>query len=386
MDYSEMQHLSELPNYLMPSVGEDGTWCSAGGIALRESIAHGSTSGVMGLLNSMEVQGMAVALREAGFTVDAVDIQHGRSAVFESVRQELIEALELQVNGFDLPAAREKSHQNLDPVAQPFAAKAIGNGEEADFSGIDFQGDVAAARAVQAVMSAMSVSVELLGDAMASERSALVLVAGQGLKKGIQGFGFDGTAGKYQVPLSMADIVDLHRDAAEAVAIESTRTGLAAWAAGDTVKQLSDWVPDSVQRLLHGSLSLVAAEAVVQAIQGGAIARHAGEIGAHEATGLLAAQGFDVNAPTVRETAEQLGLTVKEPNRLRGQYHGTVIAVDHRAGLVKFARADALELPFSALKPGQAKPEMGDSLRVGFKAGEMTVTAVGRSSRERSAR
>jgi hypothetical protein len=374
---SEMRQLSDLHSYLTPVPGKDGMWGSAGGLALRDSLARGSAAGVMDLIKSMDVHGVAIALREAGFDVDHQSIQGGRATVFASVKADLEEALEARVNGFELQSWRTRSRSGANDLA--FGEKGI-HSDELTFKANEFDGDVQAARAIQRVMRAGNIYVDVLGEQMHTERASLRLIAGQGLKQGVQGFGFDGLPGKYQVPLSLVDVVDLHREAAQSVAIDSARAGLAAWAAGEKVSELSDWVPDSVQRLLHGTVSLAAAQAVVQAIDGGSIARHASEIGAHSITGLLGAQGLDVNAPTIAEQAEELGLKVKDPERTRGQYFGTVVAIDHRAALVKYTRTEAIELPFAALSKAQDKPAMGEALRVSFKNGAMNVGSPARQA------
>lgn len=387
MGVSEIQQLSELPDYLMPSPGADGIWGSVGGIALRDSLSRGSVDGVMDLLRSMNTDGLAKALREAGFLVNESEILQGRGAVFASVQSDLEAALRSRMDGFTVRITRDQLGLANEPRRETFAAKPNpAPYVEPEFFAGEFDGDKHAAFMIEGVLRSHSINVDLLGECEVSDRNSLLLVAGQALKKGIHGFGFDGLSGKYQVPLSMAAIVELHRGAAQAVATESARAGLAAWAVGDKVTDLSDLVPDSLQRLLHSSLSLAGAQVIVNVIEGGGVARHAGEIGVHRITSLLAAQGLDVNAPTVHEKAAELGLTVKEPDRMRGQYFGTVVAQDHRASLVKFTRSDAIELAFADLAVGQKRPKMGDALRLGFRAGALTVSQAERPGSEIGAR
>ena len=375
-------NFSAMPDYLMPAMRSDGSWASLGGVALRDSLREGSVDGVMNILKPMDARGVAGVLREAGFMVDAAVVAKGRSAVFSSVRDSLGEAIELQMDGFGLAEARKMFLQVDLLASQSLAAKesrpaafvlpdvALG------FSAQEFDGSMDAARVIQGVMLSSKVHVELLGGAVPSERGSMLLVAGQAMKKGVQGFGFEGLPGKYEVPLEMTDLVGLHRHAAQEVAVASTRAGLAVWAAGAKVKDLDAWVPDSVQRLLYGSVSMSAATALLEAIDGGGIAQHAGEIGEHQFTALLAAQGLDPNARTVEEVAQEKGLAVKEPNTERGQYYGPIIAVDHRAALVKYARDNVLVLAFSQLAPEQERPKLGDAVRMDFKNERLTVSVA----------
>lgn len=76
---------------------------------------------------------------------------------------------------------------------------------------------------------------------------------------------------------------------------------------------------------------------------------------------------------TVDLQAVELGLALVEPDRKRGQYVGPLVGMDHRAGLIKFARKGAVELPFKALAEGQRKPGLGDTVRLSFRAGKMEV-------------
>lgn len=382
MGSSDMQQFTGTPNYLMPSLDHEGNWGTAGGAALRDALHLGVAPSVISLLKSMDASGIAKSLSEAGFEVPRNAVLQGRAAVFASVQGDLSSAVKSRVDGFGLAAMRAQRQRPQVGAESTFAAKEAVADRSPQFKAGGFLGDAVAGGSVQSVLGASKVEVDLLGDAVASERNALVLVASQALKKGVQGFGFDGIEGKFKVKMPMAELVGLHRGAAEAVATESARNGLAAWAKGEKPKDLSEWVPDSVQRLLYGSLSLQSAQALVNAIEGGSIARHAGEIGVHGLSSMLQEQGFDINAPTVQDLASDQDLQIIQPNLLRGQYFGPVVALDHRAALVKFTRSEVIELPFEALAPGQERPNVGDSVRVGFKAGEMTIAFAQRTERE----
>lgn len=371
------------PNYLMPSLDSERNWGSTGAIALRAALQAGSAPGVLSLLKTMDATGMAKTLGEAGFKVRPEIVAQGRAAVFASVQQDLSNAIAGRSDGYALintegRAARAGSVDlSIGPTKTTAPARRQQVGQVAGF-----KGDLTAANAVQGMLSAPRLSVEALGEALPQERGSLTLIAGQAMKKGIQGFAFDGLDGKFKVRLSMEDIVELHRGAAQSVATESARTSLASWAKGEKGFELSDWVPDSVQRLLHGSLSAGSAQAIVNAIEGGSIARHAGEIGVHTISALLMDQGLDVTAPTVKEQARAQELIIIQPDRQRGQYFGPVVGVDHRAMLVKRSQNEVIELAFEELPKDVAKPSKGEALRIGFNAGTMTLNKAQRPERE----
>ena len=207
-------------------------------------------------------------------------------------------------------------------------------------------------------------------------------VAGQGLEKGKQGFGFDGLPGKYLVDCGMHEIAELHTAAAVAVAQESVRTGLAQWAAGQKVSNISPLVPDGIQQRLTGSLSLTAAQGIVSTVESGALDRRSAETGAMIFASLLNAQGLDLNAKTVLEHAVDQGLQLREPDRERGRYFGVVVAEDHKAQLVKVTRKDAVALAFADVDKGQDKPKIGEAVYMAFKAGTLKVTVAKQVTRE----
>ena len=386
---SSIDHLNQtaVPEYLMTTVNVEGLQASTGGKALREALKRGSANEVMDLFKSMNANGVAQSLREAGFSVEPALIEQGRSAVFVSVQSDLSAALDLRCDGFDLNnarslavarhadesfAAKENRVNTLSPTPEVFPA--------------DFNGNFEAVSAIRRVMRSSQISVALLGDADPSKRNSLLLVAGQALKTNIQGFGFDGIKGKYKVPLTMAGVHELHRHAAKAVAEESVLSGLGVWSKGEKVEELDAWVPDSMQRLLHGSVLVESAKLIMRSIENGTIGRHASEIGDHEYSKLLAEQGLDVNAPPIEDQAEKLGLVITEPDRIKGEYFGFVLAVDHRAALVKVSRVDLIELKFSEMANEQSRLQMGDSVRFGYKNGLLTATVIAKAGREETRR
>lgn len=381
METIESQAHTELQDYAVAVMDAEGGWSSAGSVALRDALRRRSAPGVTDLLMSMDPASMQRSLVEAGFTIPPSLVERDREEVFAAVREDLKAALAKGVDGYG---------RSSDPVAaKGNTAKPqqrTGVSVPMGFSEKDFAGNFAAAQVIQSVMRNASVSVELLGPAKPGQRSAMQFIAGQALEKGVQGFAFDGVAGKYEVPLSMHDLVGLHGDAAQAVAEESVRAGLGQWAAGSKVVSLSDWVPDSTQRLLQGTISVASAQAIVQSLDGGVVAERAREVGAHTFTSLLNAQGLDIDAKTIADQAQEMGLAIQEPDRMRGKYFGPVVGVDHRACLVKFTRTEALELPFKALAAGQEPPKVGEAVSMAFKAGALSVAMARPLAREGSNR
>ena len=68
---------------------------------------------------------------------------------------------------------------------------------------------------------------------------------------------------------------------------------------------------DGRHRHLVADTPTAAAELVVTALKSGSIARHADEIGHHGVADLLAAQGLDINAPTLQQQAQDQGREAK---------------------------------------------------------------------------
>jgi hypothetical protein len=353
-----------------PVLSVDGQWATVGGVALKSALLAGSLPLSLELLGQMSSERARAALVENGFA--ASDPQLDIHLVL-STNGPLETAAAQQCDGFGLQT-RSLGHQKT------FAAKLP------EFTSYESRGMPDASSVLKATMSAVDVAVELTGQAAPSARGSLAMIAGQALEKGIQGFAFDGIPGKYQVELSMAQMVDLHKDAAGLLAEQSARVALGLWTGGAKAATLHEWVPDSVQRLLQGTLSLPAAAAIVHAIDGGAIGRHAGEIGGHRFGNLLMSQGIDVEAKNIQEQADELDVALVAPERKRGQYVGKVVGIDHRAALIKFNRDSAIELPFSAVPAGAKKPAMGDTVRVGFKAGVIAVSVADRGGQSLSDR
>lgn len=363
MDVLEQANQKELMNFLTPSLGLDGEWRSSGSLALQESLRLGSAAGVLEILGKMDARTTAACLREVGIYVPDDAVARGHDAILAEVQPDINAAIAAQIDGFGLARKRMPRQQAL-VAAKPVIEELNGTG----FAN--------AAQAIQRLMRVEHIDVQMFGQAKASERPSLLFVAGQALQKQVQGFAFEGIDGKYDVPISMPEMLDLHREAARAVGEESARTALGVWVTGGKVGPISEWVPDSVQKLLYGSVSVDSASSLVEAIKGGMVGRNAAAFGIHGFTALLAGQGLDVNAKTVAMQAADLGLDIVEPDRQRGQYVGPMVGSDHRAALVKFNRKSVLELPFAELAEGQEKPNVGDRIRMGFKNGALTVSVA----------
>jgi hypothetical protein len=373
MDMSEMRSMVGRPAYLSPTIGANGAWGSAGAHALVAELRQRSPSGVMGLFKAMDAPGMAKVLEEAGFRLSDRAVMQGRTAVYAEVKGDLERALQAGVDGWELRSARQavRAVPAAAMIRDPARAAAEGTGSK--------PAPANALSAVREIFGSASVRVLPLGGEPLHERASLQMIAAQALQKGVLGFGFDGLNGKFDVPSPMSEVVELHRAAASAVATESARAALVEWAAGAKVSGVSEWVPDSVQRLLHGSVSLKAAQVLVTGVESGALAQHARNIGGHGIAKLLQDRGLDPTAPTIDQLAVEQEVTLIEPDRSRGQYFGTVVGQDHRASLLKVNRMHALEVPHSAM---DERPKVGSQLRLAFKGGALTVSKPERAGRE----
>lgn len=335
-----------------------------GATAIREALKAGATHDLMRVLQSLDARAMARALSEAGFTVSNVGT---RSEMFDQVKSDLAMALAIRGDGYDLITHRELS------VPNESAATRIREAKPGRLTSGELRGDARSVQGIQEVFMSERVSVSLLGELPHVQRDALLMLAGQAMQRGLLGFGFDGIDGKYQLPLRMEQVVELHSAAAAAVAIEEAGRGLAEWAEEKHRRDMSDWLPDSVQRLLSGPVSLDAAEAVIHTIETGSIARHASEKGQHTIESLLVERGLDVHAPTVERQASDLGLEIKEPDRERGRYFGTVVGQDHRALIIRNTRNTGIVIPHSELPRDASKPGLGTPVRVSFQSGAINV-------------
>lgn len=354
MQMSDDKFLARKPTYLNVTMNSDGIWSSAGALALRAALQERSAKGVMDLINPMDARGMAQVFREVGFNVDGSTVEKGRNAVFESVKPELHKAL----RGVAIHKASEPIAVSTDARKEAVPVRSVAQNP---------------LEVIQAVLHSPNVVVSTFGDAHISLRGSLQMVAGQAMEKGVLGFGFDGIPGKYLIDAPMREVVVLHQEAAKNIAILSTKAALSNWSQEQKVAQIHDFVPDSIQRLLQGSLSLDAAQVIVGALESGSIAKHAHEIGDVSISNLLAERGLDVDAPTIQMQAEELRLTFKEIDTDRGMYFGAVVAQDHRASLIKVNKNEVIELTHKQSPIG--KPRVGEQLRIEYKGGELRVSS-----------
>lgn len=315
-----------------PVMGPDGVWGSLGGVSIRASLAAGRKIDVVSLLETMEVPELVKSISEAGHKIS---------------RELQLQGKQMLISDFCNAAFAAK---NISEMQEPTVLSQLSD----------------ALDTIRLVLSESKLSVNVEGDLPSKDRPSLMMIARQGIESGIQGFAFEGILGKFQVSMSMADVVELHANAVGRYAEDSVRLALGVWVDGDKVANLPKSISDSVQRLLHGSVSLAAASVIVNAIKDGSVHLHASTIGRHEYSRLLMDQGYDINAETIETQANNLGLTLATPDYERGQYFGPVVALDHRAGLIKFSRQSAVELPFSSLPDDSKTLLLGERVRLNF--------------------
>lgn len=363
MDSLNHRNANAMPAHSFPVHRADGTIVSAGAIALSDAMRRGAARGVTDLMRSMDVAALARSLRETGMNVSLEDPTPTQASVFESVRADLQEGLALKTDGHGLNRWRQSIKKD----------KSQDN----------------AARTIQRLLRHSRVHISLAGPDRPAQRASLQFIAGQALGADIQGFGFDGIQGKYQVSFGLHEVMELHGEAARAVAKETAQSSLARWANGDKVNLggHAHLIGDSVQQRLAGSVSLASAKALVDAIANGTLENRAQEVGMHQFTGMMARLGLDVSSKTVEQQAAALGMNLREADRERGTYFGPVVGQDHRASLVKITRQDdALVIPFADLPRGQAKPHVGDAVALRYNAGELTITIAKAVERAGAAR
>ena len=87
------------------------------------------------------------------------------------------------------------------------------------------------------------------------------------------------------------------------------------------------------------------------------------------------------NGMAAIELAKRYGWELMVPDRMRGQYFGLVVALEHHAAIVKIANTKMIDLPFGALAVTEEQsPKLGDSVRMRFKDGVLTAAVTRRSS------
>lgn len=81
------------------------------------------------------------------------------------------------------------------------------------------------------------------------------------------------------------------------------------------------------------------------------------------------------NGMAAAALARQHGWQLTQPNRVRGQYFGLIVALEFHVAIVKISRTELLELPFGSLAVTEEKsPRIGESVRMSFKDGVLTAT------------
>lgn len=83
------------------------------------------------------------------------------------------------------------------------------------------------------------------------------------------------------------------------------------------------------------------------------------------------------NGMAAVELARQYGWELMQPDRMRGQYFGLVVALEFHAAIVKISKTDLLELPFGSFAVTEERsPNLGDQVRMGFRDGVLSATVV----------
>lgn len=332
---------------------------------LQVALHAGDGRQALRVLQSLDAASMISVLRSTGFRVDQDAGSIDRSAVFDQVKEDLAWALARRAHGQPLA---NSNHTPEGKVRRPAVDKQLTDG-----SSDTPVPQPEALKAVQAAFSAKTISVRLPGAQPPAQRDVLLMLTAQAMDQSLLGFGFEGIPGKYEIPLNLAGITELHRAAAAAVANEQFRHHLRNWVQGQTPTEIGPWLPDSVQRLLTGPVSVGSAEAALHAMETGVITRHAGERGAHTIEGLLRQRGLDPHAPTVEQQASALNLEIAPTDRARGRYFGPVVATDHRAVLIKHALRGAILINRDELPAALGVPTAGTPVRVRFHSGNIDM-------------
>lgn len=85
------------------------------------------------------------------------------------------------------------------------------------------------------------------------------------------------------------------------------------------------------------------------------------------------------NGMAAAALTKQYGWQLVQPNRVRGQYFGLVVALEFHSAIVKVSKTDILELPFGSLAvTEECSPRIGESVYMAFLNGVLTATVTGR--------
>lgn len=88
------------------------------------------------------------------------------------------------------------------------------------------------------------------------------------------------------------------------------------------------------------------------------------------------------NGLAAAELTRRYGWQLVQPNTVRGNYFGLVVALEFHAAIVKTPNNKMLELPFGSMAVTEEwSPQIGDSVRMAFRDGVLTVKVVDRRGR-----
>ncbi|MGS0741100.1 hypothetical protein ACVBEF_04570 [Glaciimonas sp. GG7] len=228
---------------------------------------------------------------------------------------------------------------------------------------------------LQTVFSAGDVEVGLAGTAPLETRTSMQFLAGQAIMHRVTGFEIDGIDGKYKLPSSIAlrDVKNLFVYAAGELAMAEVRSTIPGWANGKPAAKFSDLVPESIARILRGSPSLSGIASVQAALVSGMVKDFASKQGSQIIGQVFDNRGVKLDMPSAQQLAEDAGLKITIPDQQRGNYFGTVVAIDHRSSVIKWSRDSVLIFPHKELPDGVARPSKGDVVRIKYSGGNVGV-------------
>jgi hypothetical protein len=349
-----------------PPFAHHGTWGKAESLVFSQHLKLGALSDALELLGGLDDEGARAVLLEAGFKPQLVGT---RMAMLKSVQFDLVHSAQQKDAALNMRSADDE--------------KSAGKPERRTFPGTDTAPSfMNALKAIQAVLSAPDVEVGLAGAASLDSRASLQFVAAQAIERGVSGFAVDGVTGKFRLPDSadLPSLKDLYSVSGGALAEAEVRAIVPGWASGKTPQRLPSVVPEGVARVLRGSPTLQGVELIRSELAAGSVRDYGAQQGVQQATHALTAQGVRLDAPNAERLIEQAGLKLTAPDRQRGQYVGPVVAVDHRASVVKWSRDSAIVISHRELPEGGARPEKGDTLRVKFSGGQAAVMVQPKNS------
>lgn len=340
----------------------DSTWGKAEALVFARHLKRGDLSNALEVLGALTNDGARAVLMQAGFSPRATG---GRQAMLESVQNDLILAarekktgVELRASGQEVEAPQEKTFPGA--VIAPSITRAL--------------------ESMQRVLSAPVVEIGVAGSEQLDKRQSLLFIGGQAIGRGISGFGIEGVEGKFQLPESvdLAAVRSMYGAAGAAMAEAEVRGVMPKWAAEKGVPRLSELVPEATAKVLRGPVSVDGAKALQAALNEGMVSQFGAEQGVRLAGQVLFKQGVRIDALPLEQIVEDEGLRLIKADR--GQYVGPVVLQDHRASALKASRDTALVVAHKDLPEGMNKPNLGDTMKVSFRGGQMSVDVQERSA------